>query len=557
MTLYNLNMIEKRTSFIATAVAYITLILGVSIHVNAQHPIRSVETIHHTFYDTVSKGKLQVGQKEFRIGKKSVIIYGTRHDRRDVNDIQYQEMQRLILDQKPTAIFTESNSYASIDLQETIKTGGDASFCRYMAYQQNIEINNWDAYWGMVYYEMAKTYRSDDIFTVLLGTLFDAYVPSPGSDFSSFYSDFVSVLESFGYPISFAQRDPQYFLKRYEKFYGIAFEKRFSEEGRDKLIKKRDKGIDKAIMSRFQILRDQHLIQVIKNALKSHDRIFVMAGCLHRASMEAVLETALREPDPEIKKYGLQGLITQQFKHSDIHWDKLGSFSKEIRIGKKTITIWASDRRVDFQNDTVILKMEKLIEKLSPSLILTENYKKISASAPETYHKFGESGLVRFIAQNRKVPLIAWGRYLSYPYYQLRAKYPENDVLSGIIFYQLRKGLGAYRNNFDTFQDFYFFNVFKQIIPEGFPIREDQINFGALFHRCLEQLPEVSNQGELDVDPVLNSGKLSAIVERFKQYRSEDIINSLEYGLQGHNRIFLQADKEVLKTLFTNDLLPD
>jgi len=524
-----------------------------SFRVNAQHTTSGVEVILRTFYDTVSKGAVPVGQKEFRIGKKSVIIYGTRHDRKDVNDIQYHDMQRLILNQKPTVIFTESNSFAWNDLQETIKTGGDASFCRYMAYQQKIEINNWDQYWGMVYYEMAKTYRSDDIFIVLLGNLFDTYVPWPGSDFSSFYKDFVSVFESVGYPISFVQRQPQYFLKRYEKFYGIAFEKRFSKEGQDRLIKKRAKGIDKAIMSRFLTLRDQYLIKVIKNALKSHDRIFIQCGCVHRASMESVLETALREADPEINKYGLHEFITEHFKHSDAQWDSLGSFSKEIRIGKKIITIWASDRRVDFQNDTVILKMEKLIKKSSPSLILTENYKKISGSAPETYHKFGESGLVRFIAQKKKVPLIAWGQYLSYPYYQLGAEYPENDVINGIIFYQLRKGLGAYRNNFNTFQDFYFSNVFKQILYEGFPQREDQINFEALFRRCLEQLPEIPNNGVLlGVDPILNSIKISAIVKRFKQYRSEDIIKSLEYGIQGHNKIFLQADKEVLKTLFTN-----
>jgi hypothetical protein len=529
------------------------LILCNSLAVNAQLAAGSTNAMLHTFYDSVSKGKVPVGQKEFRIGKKSVIIYGTRHDRRDLNDVQFHDMQRIILSQKPTVIFTESNSYASSDLQETIKNYGDASFCRYMAYQQKVDINNWDLYWGMVYYEMAKTYRSDDIFTVLLGNLFDVYMPWPGSDFNSFYRDFVSMLESVGYPVSLTQRQPQYFLEQYEKFYRIAFDKRFSKEGQDKLIKKRDKGIDKEIMSLFFIFRDQNLIRVIKNALKSNDRIFIQAGCVHRASMESVLETALREPDPEINKYDLHDFFKQDFKRPDAQWDSLGSFSKEIRIGNKIITIWASDKRVDFQNDTVILKMEKLIKKFSPSLILTENYKKIYNTSSETYHKSGESGLVRTIAQKKKIPLIAWGRYLSYPYYQLSAEYRESDVINGIIFYQLKKGLGAYKNNFDTFQDFYFSNIFQQILYEGFPQREDQINFDALFHRCLEQLPEISSNGVLlDIDPILYSKKNSVIVKRFKQYRSEDIVKSLEVGLQGHNRIFLEADKEVLKTLFTN-----
>jgi hypothetical protein len=518
----------------------------------AQSVNRKVAKRIKSFYDTVVFDSVKVGYKEFKIGTKIIGIYGTNHTIKDIQDPEFLGIEEQVNRLSPSLILTEGFGGTGVDKQEIVNWFGESGFCKYLAFKKSIEVNNWDRYWGHSYYDLVKKFKEEEIFISLFGLLLDEYHP-PGDvkAFESYYKYTLSILENGGYPLTDKQKQPSYFYEQYRKHFGQPFQLVHTAGDVKELAAKWHRGIDRDIFSYLLQKRDLSLLKTIKESLATHDRIFIQCGSYHRASMEKVINQVMNLEAAKSSK-SLKHALQEQLSSDDTVHLSNNIYVKTFNIKNKKVIIWATKQKIDFLNDSTVSKMEDIIHRLSPSLILATAYKPIDSTAEKTYRRYGDEGLCRFVAQKSKIHINVWSKYWSYSYYKIASEYSDDKIFCCALFNYMNKYINSYKSNFKSLQE-YFEYIATRLDYEGYPRRYTQINFNVIYEQCREDVPDMPYDRQSpvkNIEYVVRRSSLRPIIDDFEKRKYEELLSSLAEKLEKNNRIFVQADWDYVKQLY-------
>jgi hypothetical protein len=196
---------------------------SISLHIKAQkidnNVVKTIESFYkkENVYYSSHPGKIKPGFKKFKIRNKTIVVYGTDYSIRSVDAKQYVEMESQVNKLEPTLILTEGYFPALADKRQTVSLYGESGFLRYVGKEKGVEVNLWDTYWGHIYYELLKKYKSEDIFMSLMCYLLNYYRSNSEAEFENFYKLMtLNAFESQGYPVSNRQKKVEYFINSWQ-----------------------------------------------------------------------------------------------------------------------------------------------------------------------------------------------------------------------------------------------------------------------------------------------------------------------------------------------------
>jgi hypothetical protein len=506
------------------------------------------------YWDTLKTEHMRLVNKTIHLeGGKTVVLCGTRHDNRNPQDSMYKNLEQQFRLLSPSLVLVENYQSTYRTKEETIMMVGDGGFCKFLAFENGIEANSWDLYLGESYYELKKKFKAEDIFASLFINYLLMLQPPPGESFEAFYPKFASATEIEGMPLTVEQKKPEYFFKVFYKYVGVNFSLRPSVHDQAIIDKKTEQGILKSVFSQMEAIRELHFIDVLTDRLRKYDKIFVQCGAGHVGPFEQVIANmkpgSISNNNKAVNP-ALQKNIAQLFPEHR----STDPGIKELKLGDKKVTVWATSATSDFLNNDICKEAEKKIHGKKKTLVLIDGLTFLKQNPETTNSWYGNTGVSRFIAQKNNIPVKSWAGFFSPLYFSLCRKYNNEDVYYAMLFHQLLR----YKNaavNYPTL-DKYFDFVGTTLERARFPFSYNSAQFDNFYNNSRKYFADKrvsTNETTGDylskVEIALSDNlQLAPIIASMKVIRNAELIDQLEKALNDYDEVFLQTDVEYLTT---------
>lgn len=231
---------------------------------------------------------------ERRSGSKHLLVLGTRHLRKAKSPM-FSRLQAALTRARPQLIIHEGlvpDGLARLPRDQAIQTGADLGFTAHYAREHGVEIRSGDAPLRREIASLLKTHTAGDLLVFFTAQRLIGGGQVDEKALTSQYPGFYAELVREGLPRKEEWLHWRGFLSEYQRLVG----KRFSPatwHGDMLDPRKNIGGRLNAVARASAAIRDRHLIDTIRSAMRQHDRVAVVFGVWHVLAIEPVLGQAV------------------------------------------------------------------------------------------------------------------------------------------------------------------------------------------------------------------------------------------------------------------------
>lgn len=232
---------------------------------------------------------------ESSAGGKHFVVIGTLHTR-DPRAPIYTEIERIFERVRPDLVLHESSGPARADTvrDRAIARGGGIGHAYYLAHQYGAVVRSGDAPEPAEFTALLEQYPAEEVLVFLTGQrLIGGYDPDSAAVAAAYPDFFADYLHANGIPFREGWDTWAGFLRVYEQVVGRPF--RASSWDPDWVSPIRDAGRLSEIARAANRIRDEWLLNAIRQGLQEHDRVVVIFGGWHVLALEPVLDNILQE----------------------------------------------------------------------------------------------------------------------------------------------------------------------------------------------------------------------------------------------------------------------
>jgi hypothetical protein len=195
-------------------------------------------------------------------------------------------------------------------------------------------------------------------------------------------------------------------------------------------------------------------------------------------------------------------------------------------------------------SDPMFAGMERELENLHPTLILSEgsNVADFNSKA-ETIKLFGDAGVCAYAGYEKGIKVKTWDIPYNDLYYSLRKKFPENELYTLFVIFELNR---SHSNSIG------FSSLISDLEAKGWPIKPEQkkVQFFLKQYKHYFDIPlEIKPDNSFAIPDVAQTLCMLKCYSLVQQLRDEHLLKVLQESLRINDRIFIQAGAAHLSSL--------
>ena len=228
-------------------------------------------------------------------GAKQLVIVGTLHTR-DPKAPMYTEIERIFERVQPDLVLHESSGPARADTlrDRAIQRGGGIGHAYYLARRYDAVIRSGDAPEKAEFALLLQQHPPQEVLVYLTGQrLIGGYDPDSAAVAEAYPAFFTEYLHANGIPLREGWDTWAGFLRAYKRVVGRPFSP--SSWDPDWVSPIRDAGRLSEVARSANRIRDQWLLDTIRQGLREHDRILVVFGGWHVLALEPLFDGVLMQ----------------------------------------------------------------------------------------------------------------------------------------------------------------------------------------------------------------------------------------------------------------------
>ncbi|MCK4643903.1 hypothetical protein KAU32_09775 [bacterium] len=225
-------------------------------------------------------------------GKKHLIFYGSDHTNDPANPM-FDDIEKRFLDMQPDIAFNEGGDPPSLDDRKiAMEKFGEAGLLKHLGKKHNVPVKNVEPTLQDQFDYFLKKYSRNDLLLMYFCRQIlqiQRMSQTMDVDFNNYIYGFLKQLQKEGFPISDEEATLKYAITVYEDFFKEKFDwktfdrKNISPMGNESVLNE--------ISRESGQFRDKYIVNLISDALKKYDRVFVVMGSGHAVKQEPVLKS--------------------------------------------------------------------------------------------------------------------------------------------------------------------------------------------------------------------------------------------------------------------------
>jgi hypothetical protein len=224
--------------------------------------------------------------------KKQLVVYGSNHTT-NPRDSQIADIENKILNFKPDLILYEGDGILTEKTKDaTIAQYFEMGLVLYLADSLKINAKNIEPLTKNKYSYLLEKYPKNEVLLATLG-LQITMMQYEKEDFKSKYPAMIHSLLQEGFPLKEKEQTVEYFYKIYKDY----FNSDFSYDNFDSrtIQSKYNKTSLNKINQEANKYRDQHIIALVDNEFKKHNKIYLQIGGWHAIVCEPAFRKITEE----------------------------------------------------------------------------------------------------------------------------------------------------------------------------------------------------------------------------------------------------------------------